>query len=544
MLSACADERTVYFGGPILTMDATNRTVEALGIEGERIAAVGSIEEVRAWAGSSPREVDLGGRALLPGFIDAHGHFPAMGMYARAADLNSPPIGTVQTREELVERLKAYGEIDTTDWIVGLGYDDSLLQPEGHPTRDDLDRVSTVRPVLAVHISAHFAVANSIALEILGIDATTPDPPGGIIRRDATGRPNGVLEETPAERAITTVTNPGLLGSIEVLREGSRRALAVGVTTVQVGFATSELLAMETASRFGLTPLRLIFWPEAKLGDEALAGTRELRSFDPDWVRYGAIKIIADGSIQGYSAYLSTPYHVAPGDDPHYRGYPRHDKVALQKMVSRFHGAGFQLAIHGNGDAAIDDILDAIEQAQRETPRRDTRHVIVHAQMARADQLDRMRELGVVPSFFVLHTYYWADRHSARFLGPERTARISPLASARDRGLRFTIHCDAPVVPLEPLRLVWSAVHRRSTGGASIGPEERIDPMQALRAITIDAAWQHFEDDRKGSLEPGKFADLVILSRSPVDYPEHIDSITVEETIVAGTSQFRRAEDD
>jgi hypothetical protein len=207
--------------------------------------------------------------------------------------------------------------------------------------------------------------------------------------------------------------------------------------------------------------------------------------------------------------------------------------------VTRYHEAGWQVAVHGNGDAAIDDILDAFEEARRAEPRPDARPVIVHAQTARDDQLDRMRELGAIPSFFVLHTFYWGDRHREIFLGPGRAARISPLASARARGLPFTIHCDTPVVPMEPLRLVWSAVNRITTSGAVLGTAERIEPMQALRAVTIDAAYQHFEEETKGSLEPGKLADLVILDRSPLEDPATIDRIRVLETIVGGRSVYR-----
>lgn len=522
-------------------MDANSRVVEAVGVEGERIGAVGTLAEVRAWAGSGATEVDLHGRAVVPGFIDAHGHFPGNGMYARAADLNSPPIGTVHNVDELVTRLQQQAkETSGDDWIFGAGYDDSMLEPEGHPTRADLDRVSTTQPVAAIHISAHFVAVNSVGLQRLGIETTSVDPPGGVIHRDAAGIPNGVLEEKACEDAIAQLTRPGLLDGIAVLREGSRRALQAGVTTAQVGFASPELLSLATASRFGLVPLRLVFWPTEKLADEELTGERDLQSSDPDWVRYGAVKLIADGSIQGYTAFLGAPYHVPHNDDASYRGYPRHVKEELQRLVRRYHDAGKQLAIHGNGDAAIDDILDALELAQKGNPRSDTRHIIVHAQTARLDQLDRMHALGVVPTFFVLHTYYWGDRHRDRFLGPERAARISPLASAKARGLRFTLHCDTPIVPLEPLRLVWAAVNRITTSGAILGPDERIPVMDALRAVTIDAAWQHFEEASKGSLEPGKLADMVILSRSPLADPQHIDSIVVEETIVGGETAYQR----
>ncbi len=544
LLVACSGgaDRTVYLGGPVLTLDAQDRVVEALAVEDGRIAAIGTRAEVEAWAGGRARVVDLEGRALLPGFIDAHGHFPGAGLYAINVDLNSPPIGDVQTFDDLVARLREKAaETDRGDWVVGWGYDDTLLAEKRHPTREDLDRASTEHPIAILHISGHLGVLNSRGLEIAGYDADTPDPEGGLIRRAAGSRqPDGVLEETALDPITGVILQPSLVDAWRIVREGSRRYLAAGVTTAQNGYApANQLPALSWLARLGLIPLRVVLWPGHEVAMASLEGEPVFESPDPERARIGAVKIVADGSIQGYTGYLSEPYHVPPGDDPAYRGYPRVAREQLVADVERLHAAGWQIAIHGNGDASIDDILDAFESAQRKAPRADARHVVIHAQMAREDQLDRMKILGVIPSFFALHVYYWGDRHRDIFMGPERAARMSPSRSAVERGMRFTIHCDSPVVPMEPLRLVWAAVNRRSASGASIGPEQRITPMQALRAVTIEAAYQHFEDDVKGSLEPGKLADLVILSRSPLEDPERIDTIDVLETIVGGETVWR-----
>jgi predicted amidohydrolase YtcJ len=531
----------LYLGGSILTMDASNRVVEALLTDGERIAAVGSEAELRRQADPGTPVVDLQGKALLPGFIDAHAHFPGAGIFAVVLNLNSPPIGEIESLEDIIERLRERAS-DTPegDWILGMGYDDTLL-PEGrHPTRHDLDRASKNHPIAVWHISGHLAVINGAALQKLGIDSDTPEPSGGRIRREpGSGKPDGILEET-ALMPIEPLLSPGPADALKMVREASQLYLAAGVTTAQNGHATAgQMQGLAMLAGQGQLPLRLIFWPGYEAAEALLDGSLSIDLPDPLWIRVGAFKLIADGSIQGYTGYLSRPYHVPPGDDPEYRGYPTIARQKLIELVTRYHAQGKQVAVHGNGDAAIEDILDAFDAAQGEHPREDTRHVIVHSQMARDDQLDRMAALGVVPSFFSLHTYYWGDRHREIFMGPERAARMSPARSAAERGIRFTIHTDAPVVPMEPLRLVWAAVNRRSTSGASIGEAERIDPIRALRAVTIDAAYQHFEEDDKGSLEPGKLADLVILDRSPLDVPEHIDEIRVLETIVGGETAFR-----
>ena len=541
-LAGACERRTVYVGAPVLTVDDENRVVEALGIEGEHVGAVGSEAEVRAWAGPGAHIVELAGGAIVPGFIDAHGHFPGDGVWARVVDLNPPPIGNLDSIDELVARLRARAaETPAGEWVAGMGYDDTLLAEGRHPTRFDLDRVSTEHPVAILHISGHLASVNSRALAELGWDAKTPDPEGGVIRRDAeTGEPDGVLEENAMEGVQANLMNPGLLDGLAILRLASRRALAQGVTTAQVGYTSSEQMRLfPWLSRLGLIPLRLVLWPSMEALDESLNGGGSYSTYDPEWVRIGAVKLIADGSIQGYTGYLSEPYFVPPGDDPAFRGYPRIPREDLIRRVRRYHDAGWQIAIQGNGDAAIDDILDAFEIAFEEAPRPDPRPIVIHAQMARDDQLDRMRELGVIPSFFSLHTYYWGDRHRDRFMGPERAARMSPAKSALEKGVRFTIHCDAPVVPMEPLRLIWSAVNRISSSGRVIGPEERITPMQALRATTIDAAYEYYDEAIKGSLEPGKLADFVILSASPLDDPAQIDEIEVLETFVGGERVYR-----
>jgi predicted amidohydrolase YtcJ len=537
-------ERVVYLGGPILPMDATDSIVAAVAIEGDRIVGVGSEEELRAWGDANgARVVDLNGRALLPGFIDAHGHFPGEGLYSVYADLNSPPVGNVQSMDDLVEVLAAKAsETRAGRWVVGISYDDSLLADKRHPTRHDLDRASTAHPIIVWHISLHFASANSLALAELGIDADTKDPKGGVIRRDAsTGEPDGFLEENATTIARQLGPQPSLLEAVKIARECDRRYLRNGVTTAQSGYADQQLVSgLPILSRLGLIDVRLIIWPGDTVQDEVLDGKSTLRSYDPQWVTHGAVKLVTDGSIQGYTGYLSKPYHVAPGDDPSYRGYARIARDELIERVGRYHRAGLQIAAHGNGDAAIDNILDAFEIAQGEHARGAARHVIIHAQMARDDQLDRMADLGVIPSFFVLHTFYWGDRHRELFLGPERTERISPLRAASDRNIRFTIHADSPVVPMEPLRLVWSAVNRQTRSGRILGQDQRISTMQALRATTIDAAHQHFEEDQKGSIEVGKLADLVILSRSPLDDPSTIADIDVVETIIGGRTLYRR----
>jgi predicted amidohydrolase YtcJ len=540
--SAREAPRTLYVGGPVITLNAQNAVVSGLGTDGNRIAIVGDEESVRAWGGEDARVVELAGRALLPGFIDAHGHFPGTGIYALVVDLNSPPIGDIETIDDLLDRMRTRAaETADGEWVVGFSYDDTLLAENRHPTRDDLDKVSMQHPVAVVHVSGHLAVVNSKALDALGLDGDTPDPVGGHLGRDATtGRLTGLLEETAMLEVMAGALAPGPLEALAVLQKGARDYVEAGVTTAQSGATTAAMIeGFDWASRLGLLPLRIVVWPRKETADRLLDGDWHFESHDEQWVRLGAVKMVADGSIQGFTGYLREPYYKPPpGKDPGYRGYPRILRDELIERAGRYHDAGLQIAIHGNGDASIDDILDAFEAAG--VKGEDARPIVIHAQMTTEDQLDRMQELGVIPSFFVLHTFYWGDRHHDIFMGPQRAARMSPTRGALDRGLHFTIHADAPIVPMEPLRLVWSAVNRRTRSGRVLGPDQRIDVMDALRAVTLDAAYQHFEEGLKGSLEVGKLADLVILSESPLENPEAIDRIRVDETVVDGWSIYHR----
>jgi len=534
----------VFVGGTVLTMDPDRPIAEAVAIERDQIVAVGSRADVERYIDAGARVHDLEGRTLLPGFIDAHGHFPGSGLRVVGVDVNSPPIGDTRTISDLVAALEAKAaETDPGKWIFGFGYDDTLLAEKRHPTREDLDAASPDHPIFIMHVSGHMLVANTLALELAGIDEDTKDPDGGVIVKDPeTGRLTGLLEENAAKPLQVIAADFSVWDFFAMVEDAADEYARVGVTTAQSGAVNLQLATgLNWASRLGMIPFRLEIWPLFdELGPKLLDGSVDPESLSSDRVRLGAIKIIADGSIQGFTGYLSEPYYVPFNGDPSYRGYPRVSREDLVAAVQKYHEAGYQLAIHGNGDASIDDIIHAVEEAQRNHPREDARTIVIHSQMARVDQLDDMKRLGMTPSFFAAHTYYWGDRHWSTFMGPERAARMSPTKSALDRDLRFTVHLDTPVTPMLPLLAVWSAVHRESTGGRIIGEAERIEPMQALRAVTIDAAWQIFRDEELGSIEVGKLADLVVLDGNPLEDTDAIRDLEVVRTVVGGVTIYQR----
>ncbi|MEI7953608.1 MAG: amidohydrolase [Verrucomicrobiota bacterium] len=529
----------LYANGSIVSMDASGAIFEAVGVRDGRIVAVGTQAAVAERLDPGFSQIDLQGHSLLPGFYAAHDHFPEAGendLYQ--VDLNSPPLGTVHNIDELVAALKRKAEATAPgQWVLGWGYDDTLLAEGRHPTRADLDRVSTRHPVWVAHISGHLGAANSMALEIAGVTKATAQPRSGRIRLDEqTGEPNGVFEECASlvGRHIPGYTVKQRQAAI---RQAQTGYLAQGVTTTVIAGATAETLHdLDTAMASDMLHLRitaLVAWRFADPMPTLKAATERLH--------LTGVKILQDGSLQGYTGYLTKPYYQQPSGKQDYLGYASRPREELIQMVSKFHQQGLQVAIHGNGDAAIDDILEAFAAAQRTAPRADARHRIEHCQTAREDQLARMEQLGVSPSFFVAHVYYWGDRHRDIFLGPERAARISPLAGALHHHLHFTLHNDTSVTPVNPLMLVWTAVNRVTSSGKVLGQEQSIPVLDALRSVTSEAAWQNFEDKDRGSIEPGKLADFVILDRNPLIVPPmEVRDLQVLETIIGGQRVYVR----
>lgn len=530
-----------FINGQVLTMDNNNSIAEAIVIQDDRIVAVGSTSDIQAHIHDSTVIHDLQGRTLIPGIIDAHGHFPGTGISVISANLSSPPVGNITTIPQLQDRLRErLAKKEPGQWVTGFGYDDTLLAEHRHPTRQELDAVSTEHPIYITHVSGHMGVGNSLALEQSGFTRDTPNPEGGVIVKDENGELTGLLEETASQALAFKTLDISAMEFYELLNTAVDDYASKGVTTAQSGAVDPMMLkGLYGVSQLGLIPFRLELWPMYdKLGEQILSGELNLDDYTSDKVRSKAVKIVADGSIQGFTGYLSHPYHEPFRGDEDYRGYPNVSREKLTEWVERFHSAGIQMAIHGNGDASIDDIIYAFNQAQKKHPVADPRMILIHSQMARDDQLDEMKRLGITPSFFSAHTYYWGDRHRDIFMGPERAMRMSPSHSAQERDLRFSVHLDSPVVPMDPMLMIWSTVNRLSSSGQVIGEEERIDPMSALRAVTIDAAWQIFQEDKIGSLEVGKIADLAVLDRSPLDDPLTIRDIKVDQTYVGGVKIY------
>jgi predicted amidohydrolase YtcJ len=537
----------VYYGGDILTMEGDQpQYVEALVIKGDKIDFVGSSDEAIQVAGPNHKMVNLEGKTLLPGFIDGHAHFGNFGLQAVGAQLLAPPDATCKDIPTLIQLLKEWNtpeNLALTGWIFGTGFDDSVLEEKRFPTRHDLDQVSTEVPIMITHISGHFAVVNSKGLEVLGFDENTPDPEGGIIRREADGKtPNGVLEELAAIPYMLKALMPkDQAGADRFFQAGQDMALSFGYTTAQEGRAMQNHELLAANAEKGELKIDVVSYIDYTFADQYMGSAWNSKNYTNHY-RIGGMKITLDGSPQGRTAWRTQPYLLPPdGMGADYAGYPAiPDDATVQSIMEKGFQNNWQILVHANGDAAIDQLIRTLRPTIDKYGIGDRRNTLIHGQYIREDQLDSLKALDVVASLFPLHTFYWGDWHK-QIIGDELGNKISPVRAALNKGVKITIHTDAPVALPNLMRVLWTAVNRTSRSGTIIGEGERLSPYEALQAITIWSAYQHYEEDEKGSLTQCKLADLVILDKNPLKVaPDEIKDIQVLETIKEGETVFTR----
>ena len=543
-LGAAQDADLIFLGQNIITMDASN--VSAVAVRGDRIVVAGSEQDARTLQGEGTRVIELGERALLPGFIDAHGHFAGVARYLDMLDLSSPPVGDVTSVDDIVRKLQRRIEnrnIPPGELVYGYGYDDSLLAELRHPDRDDLDRASSDHPIVIRHVSGHLLAANSMALLEAGVGANTADPAGGIIRRrPGSDEPDGVMEETAMQFFPGTGELLTPQRQSELRREAVQIYAGYGITTIQdsnVSQAYVDRLKAEGLEQEYAADI-VTFVMGNPLPDDVLATVAADTSYTGG-VRNGGVKFTLDGSPQGRTAWMSEPYNAGPpGAAADYVAYPSYDPDAWLNRIGPLLERGVPVLAHANGDAAIELMIDGVANAIAAGPVPDHRSVIIHAQLIREDQLDRVAELGIIPSFYSVHPFFWGDWHRLSF-GEERARFISPVQAAIARDIPFTVHNDSPIVPPDMMRLVEITVNRETRSGFVLGPDQRASVMQALHAITLGAAYQYFEEDEKGSITVGKRADLVILEDNPLTVAtSELGEVSVLETFARGKSIFKR----
>ncbi|MEW9673197.1 amidohydrolase [Ammoniphilus sp. 3BR4] len=537
----------------VITLDAHNRRAGSVAVSNGRIVGIwnsGEPPRGEIEISTHTEVVDLKGMTLIPGFIDTHNHLLMYSQLRNHVNCSTP---NNKNMNDILNKIKeAAQEKQQGEWIQGWGYDDTLLDEMRHPTREELDRVAPHHPVFIRHISGHFAAVNSLALAMAGIDEQVVNPRGGFFGRDHNGRLDGVLHELPAMETVQSVL-PVLSEDrlATLVGDGAHEYLSLGITTntdagVGLDQGISEFNAHLKAVETGRNPLKMrmmvmhhLLRKGSPFGEySAVQLDQEIQARSRGRARLDSAKLFQDGSIQGLTAALRTPYECAPD----LYGELLHDQGLFNQEVLDLHQRGYRIAIHGNGDRAIESILDAFEYALYKHPRGDHRHRIEHAQTANIVDLNRMKSLDVAVSFFINHVYYWGDRHKRRFLGAERAERMNPLADAVEREILFTLHSDCPITPISPLFSVWSAVNRLTRERQILGRNQVCDVETALKAMTSYGARINFEENETGSIEVGKCADFAVLDIDPTACDKkEIKDICVLATFIDGNMVFQRS---
>jgi len=540
--AAYADK--IFKGGDILTMNDAQPTAQAVAVKDGKIIAVGRSKDVLKYKGPTTEIVDLAGHTLMPGLIDAHSHFFNAVQMMKWANVSVPPVGPVKDIPSLVATLKnhvAKIKLAKGEWIIAYGYDGDQLREHRDITTSDLDGAFPGNPVILIHVSNHGAVLNSMGLKLNKITAQTPTPAGGVIvRKPGSQEPAGLVMETAFLPVFANMPQPTPTEMLDNIKAAQQLYAANGYTTITEGATClKDLNLLQQAAAKNNLFLDVISLPLFTELDEILKHP-ERYAFGrySNHLKLGGMKILNDGSPQGKTAYFSRPYLVpGPAGQRNWRGEPTMPQADFDQIVKMALDHKVQIFTHSNGDAAIDMTLNALKRFNV-TKEQDLRPVIVHSQFVRPDQINDYVKLGVFPSLFTAHAFYWGDAHIVN-LGQERAQFLSPMRAVYERGMTPTNHTDFSVIPLDPTMPIWSAMKRETRTGKILDANQRATAEQALKAMTINGAIQYREENLKGSLEVGKLADMVIFDKNPLKVPvDEIRKSRVVQTMKEGKTVF------
>ena len=530
----------IFLGATIRTMNPGQPTAEAIAVKNGRIVAIGRRGEITAMKGADTEVIDAHGATILPGFIDPHVHIVTSALLSGFINVGALVCDTI---DDVMAKLKAGAEAAAPGaWVMARSFDPSLTKGNANITRRELDAVAPNNPLFMLNASGHLAYVNSKAIELSGVTEATPDPgAGGHYFKGPDGKLSGQLaggtSYAPFLRLAPQPTPQSLIAAATVELNNAAKVGCTMLVDAGLGaFAgTDELAILKAITASGRSPVRLAAMMVSSRMDEWLKHPDVKPNAGNDWLRLLGFKFWADGSNQGNTGFMRERYLNVDS-----KGILSLPADELAAGIKRAHDLGWQVAVHANGDAAIDIVLDGYEKALQAKPRADHRHRVEHCSIAWDEHYAKIAKLGLTPSFLIGHVHYWGRVLRDRIIGPERAARLGAGQSALKAGVRFSLHSDYGVTEIGPLRCIENAVTRiMRDGGEVLAPEQRISVEQAIRAMTIDAAYQARMDHAVGSLEVGKYADLVVLEEDPMKVdPTRLSKIPVRETWVEGVKRF------
>ena len=531
----------ILTNGDIVTLDDKRPSAQAIAIKGTKIVAVGKSKDILArWKSDGTEVVDLAGKTVVPGFVDAWGQMSRLGLATVAAQLQSPPEGTVTDVNGVLRALRDWSRGDLAQrfgWIVGFGYDDSRLREQRPLSRTDLDSVSRDKPVLIVHASGRQVVANGEALKLAGITRDSIDPPGGSIGRwPGSKEPDGVLDGAAAVALLGSLPQLSKDERMAMIQQGQSLMLESGYTTAVEARATPDDLALYTqAADAGLLKLDVAFYADLASAGSVLKGHKSIGPrYYKNRLRLAGVSFALDGVAEDRSAWLTQPYQLPPpGKRTKFAGYPGATDEVATDLATRAWANGWQVAVQANGDAAIDQFIGAIRAAAARHPAKDRRPLLVGAQTLRDDQLDALKEAGASVSFAPQRLVLSKPALADYLLGPERTARFAPAGTAHQRGIVTLLHADPALTAPSPFGAMAAAVKR------PVGEDRQLAPLDALKALTVLPARQLGEEKTKGSIAAGKLADITVLSANPLKTPaDKLGEIRVTGVVKEGATVF------
>ena len=514
-------DKTIYFGGDIITLE-DNLYVDAILVEDGIIKDLDSLDNLKQKA-KDAKLVDLKGNTMLPAFLDPHSHISGLALTTSFARLQEAK--SFNDIKNIILKFAKDNNISKNEWIIGFGYDHNNLKEKSHPDKFMLDSIEIENPILLTHTSGHMGVVNQKGLDIFNINENTKDDIGGKIGRiPGSNEPNGYLEENSFISKSASIYNPDQSKIKKMINKAQKIYASYGITTAQEGLLTKKELNMLKCKD---NILDIIGYVDIKNCPDLLKENISYFKKYNNGIKLLGYKAFLDGSPQGKTAWLTKPYE----NEIKYKGYPIYEDNEVINFFKKAIIENVQILVHCNGDAACEQFIKCYKKAKDETNiNTNIRPVMIHAQLLRKDLLPMVKELNIIPSYFVAHTFYWGDTH-IKNLG-ERAYNISPLNSSKKLNIIYTLHQDAPVIMPNMIETIWCATNRVTKDGKSIGKDEIINPIDAIKAITINVAYQYFEEHIKGSIKKGKQANFVILSKNPLKIPlSHLKDIEILKTI-------------